>query len=335
MRRRWVAGAVAVVAVAAIGYVLVGDEPAEGVVLQGAFVDDNGSVFEADIDAIAAAGITKGCNPPANTRFCPDGLVTRGQMAAFLNRALGLPPGPDAFSDDDDSIFEADIDAIAAAGITRGCNPPANTRFCPDGLVTREQMAAFLNRALGLSAGPDAFVDDDLSIFEADIDAIAAAGITKGCNPPANTRYCPRDDVTRGQMAAFLRRALGLPGVVEAIPVGDHPEMRCSKDGSSCSLVVDLSASRSYRVEEGWYVVLPATNEELAGLGAGSTSFSLTRAGSTVGLSERPTYDDGGLRYRTWRGTVTFPAGTHSLVGRWRWQGDLELTTTVTVRAAG
>jgi hypothetical protein len=42
-----------------------------------------------------------------------------------------LPPGG-TFSDDDGNIHEADIDAIATAGITRGCNPPANTHFCPD-----------------------------------------------------------------------------------------------------------------------------------------------------------------------------------------------------------
>ena len=31
-------------------------------------------------------------------------------------------------------------------------------------------------------------------------------GVTVGCNPPANTNYCPEDNVTRGQMAAFMRR---------------------------------------------------------------------------------------------------------------------------------
>jgi len=114
------------------------------------FVDDDDSIFEADIERLAAAGITRGCNPPENTRFCPNDSVTRGQMAAFLVRALGLTDttGATNFIDDDDSIFEADIERLAAAGITRGCNPPENTRFCPHDLVTREQMAAFLRRAL-------------------------------------------------------------------------------------------------------------------------------------------------------------------------------------------
>ncbi len=35
------------------------------------------------------SAITKGCNPPVNDQFCPNSNVTRGQMAAFLHRALG------------------------------------------------------------------------------------------------------------------------------------------------------------------------------------------------------------------------------------------------------
>jgi len=53
------------------------------------FVDDDGSMFESSIDRLGAAGVTAGCNPPVNDRFCPDDYVTRGQVAAFLIRALG------------------------------------------------------------------------------------------------------------------------------------------------------------------------------------------------------------------------------------------------------
>jgi hypothetical protein len=170
-----------------------------------------GTLFFDDIEWLADSGITRGCNPPLNDRFCPNDFVTRGQMAAFLVRALNLPvAAPGAFTDDDESVFEQDIEALATAGITKGCNPPANDQFCPDSNVTREQMAAFLVRALDLPAGtPGAFTDDDGSIFEQDIEALATAGITKGCNPPANDLFCPGDAVTRGQMAAFLFRALG------------------------------------------------------------------------------------------------------------------------------
>jgi hypothetical protein len=50
--------------------------------------------------------------------------------------------------------------------------------------------------------------------FHEAIGWMADNGITLGCNPPANTNYCPDDNVTRGQMAAFLRR-LAESGVVE------------------------------------------------------------------------------------------------------------------------
>jgi uracil-DNA glycosylase len=177
------------------------------------FTDDNGSVFEAAIDKLATAGVTLGCNPPANTRFCPDDHVTRGQMAAFLGRALGYTDngGGDLFTDDNGSVFEAAIDKLATAGVTLGCNPPANTRFCPDDHVTRGQMAAFLGRAFGYtdSGAGDYFADDDGHVFETAIDRLRTAGVTQGCNPPANTRYCPDDFVTRGQMATFLKRAFG------------------------------------------------------------------------------------------------------------------------------
>ncbi len=113
------------------------------------FADDNDSVFEADIARLANAGITRGCNPPDNDLFCPDDPVTRGQMAAFLVRALGLTdPGDGEFSDDDGSVFEEDIARLAHAGVTRGCNPPDNDRFCPNDEVTRGEMAAFLVRAI-------------------------------------------------------------------------------------------------------------------------------------------------------------------------------------------
>ena len=90
----------------------------------------------------AGTGITYGC---ADGRFCPNGLVTRGQMAAFLVRAYALPAAnDDYFNDDSRSSFQDEINALRASGITYGCSV---SRFCPDGLVTRGQMVAFLHRA--------------------------------------------------------------------------------------------------------------------------------------------------------------------------------------------
>ena len=68
------------------------------------------------------------------TLSAPRMPVTRGQMAAFLIRALGYTDdgGGNQFTDDNGHVFEAAIDRLATAGVTLGCNPPANTKFCPD-----------------------------------------------------------------------------------------------------------------------------------------------------------------------------------------------------------
>jgi hypothetical protein len=176
----------------------------------GSFTDDDGSVHEGAIEAIAAEGITRGCNPPTDDRFCPDDPVTRGQMAAFLTRALDLEARPASYEDTMDSVFRHDVGAIAARGITRGCDPPRNRRFCPEEPVTRGQVAAFLVRAFGYAPNPPSFTDVAGSVFAEDIGALAAAGVTRGCDPPANTRFCPDRLVTRAEMATFLSRALDL-----------------------------------------------------------------------------------------------------------------------------
>lgn len=48
-----------------------------------------GSLFHGDIDAIADAGVTSGCGAG---KYCPDAFVTRGEMAAFMNRLGALAP---------------------------------------------------------------------------------------------------------------------------------------------------------------------------------------------------------------------------------------------------
>mgnify|MGYP003751598429 CR=1 FL=1 len=118
--------------------------PSEAVNL---FVDDDGSLFETEIETLYHNGITSGCTA---TAFCPLDVVTREQMAAFLVRGFSLtsPATPsEVFEDDDGSFFEADIETLYYNGVTSGCTA---TSFCPSEVVTREQMAGFMIRALAI-----------------------------------------------------------------------------------------------------------------------------------------------------------------------------------------
>ena len=239
----------------------------------GSFTDDDGNVHEGNIEAIAAVGITKGCNPPANNHYCPASSLTRGQMAAFVRRALDLPStATDYFVDDNDSVFEGDINAVAKAGITKGCNPPANDRFCPDGRITRGQLAAFLRRAFDYPSSPtDYFVDDNGSIYEGDINALAQAGVTKGCNPPTNNRYCPTNLVLRDQMASFFSRALGLSPIVPSprcptLPADNIWNRRVNdlpRDARSSQYIATIGANATLHADFGSGVWPPGSNSPI------------------------------------------------------------------------
>lgn len=180
------------------------------------FTDIAGQIFRQDILWLSGEDITLGCNPPSNDEFCPDEVVTRQTMSAFLVRGLGLTDNSHpAFADVPvDNVFAEDIGRLATANIARGCNPPDNDEFCPSRPLTRATLAALLVRALGLEANTHpGFVDVPAgSVFVEDIGRLATAGITQGCNPPDNDRFCPDDFVTRGQLAAFLHRALSFKG---------------------------------------------------------------------------------------------------------------------------
>ena len=138
----------------------------------GQFLDIRGHTFEDAIAWLAAEGITKGCNPPLNTRFCPDASVTRGEMAVFLVRATGLPASSrDYFTDDNGMFYESAVNRLYEAGITQGCGRRV---FCGDHKITRGEMAAFLARAYDLPrTGKDFFVDDVNSIFQRAINRVA------------------------------------------------------------------------------------------------------------------------------------------------------------------
>ncbi len=183
------------------------------------FVDDNHSIHQAAITELYARRLLFGCG---EKRACPDDHLTRAEFAALIHRVVRTPKGPDVFTDDDGIFAEEAINSLAAAGIMRGCNPPANTMICPDQPVTRAQVAAVVRRALGLPGGADAFTDDDGHWAEADIDALAAAGITRGCSA---TAYCPDRTMIRAEAATFLLRIDDMLRSLEVLsePLPDWP----------------------------------------------------------------------------------------------------------------
>jgi hypothetical protein len=186
-----------------------------GAAVRERFVDDNGTLHEANIAAIAERGITVGCNPPRNDRFCPGAAVTRAEMAAFLLRAIGQAPTPayrGYFTDvPAGQWFTPWVERLFELGIASGYG---DGTYRPTAPVSRAEMAALLLRALGVAdpAFPVAGVFADVPAgawFAPAVEQLRAAEITAGC-ATGPLRFCPADAVLREQMATFLARAFGL-----------------------------------------------------------------------------------------------------------------------------
>jgi len=296
--------------------------PAAAGTFNGSFEDDNGSVHEPDINGIAAVGITLGCG---GLNYCPLGSVTRGEMATFLVRALQLAPvATGAFTDIAGNIHAPNINALAQAGITTGCAPAA---FCPGEVVSREQMATFLARALDLPPATPAFADVGSGTHAADIGAIAAAGITQGCGPGL---FCPFAAVSREQMATFLVRAFEIEPIYPQINVvaGRHPF--CTKDGLLCSVNLVIPFRNQYEFREGFYDV---GNSGI--LETGGTRIEMTLNGLPLPTTDLGVVTAGVYRQRTFRAVTGLAPGVHVLVVRWLWNGVLEQTTSVTITIHG
>lgn len=168
------------------------------------------------IQAVYNAGVTAGCGVRL---YCPDASTTRAQMAVFLLKASQgsayvPPPCTGTIFNDvpcTGGAFDPWIEDLAGRGITGGCGGGA---YCPDALVTRAQMSAFLLKTEhGSSYVPPmcqgAFLDVSCpSLFADWIEQLATEGVTAGCG---GGNYCPSSPVTRAQMAVFLTKTFSLP----------------------------------------------------------------------------------------------------------------------------
>jgi beta propeller repeat protein len=107
-----------------------------------------------EIERLAELGVVQGCTlVPA--RYCPSDLVTRSQMAVFVVRALGLPavfPPTPSFADVPAEQYAYGwVEALKTIGVTRGCQSQPPLLYCPEVVVTRDQMAVFIQRGFGPS----------------------------------------------------------------------------------------------------------------------------------------------------------------------------------------
>lgn len=157
------------------------------------------------IDAMLAANVIQGF--PDGT-FQPAGSLTRAEFTKMLVLTVGLPVGSGETSFADvpaGAWFAPYVAAAVQAGIVDGTSA---TTFDPNGIVTREQMAVMLARAMHLTATAPLHFSDDASIAPwalQGVEQVVAAGYMAGF---PDGSFQPSATATRAQAATVLAMVL-------------------------------------------------------------------------------------------------------------------------------
>lgn len=140
-------------------------------------------------------------------------VLKRGEIVKpILKAALGdtfTPEVATGFEYDDvafDDFNAAWIEKFKTDGYTEGC---ALNRFCPEDVVTKEQLAKMISKVKNLMPSTTTHqglytdVPDSHPNFP-EIEALSIAGFTTGCSP---TKYCPQETVTIEILRSVLNAA--------------------------------------------------------------------------------------------------------------------------------
>ena len=175
-----------------------------------AFTDTVNHWAKADIDFVVSRGLLAGTG---DATFTPDGTTTRGMFVVALGRLAGIDPAAypsSRFNDVATTAYYAPyVEWAASKGIVSGTG---DKTFSPDATITREQMAAIMQRyadklgyTLPVAREAEIFADEGqiTSGMKNAVQAIQQAGIMSG---KGNNRFGPKDTATRAEAATVLRR---------------------------------------------------------------------------------------------------------------------------------
>lgn len=145
-------------------------------------------------------GLLNGSNGEING----NGLLTRAQLAAIVNRAFGADKAADLSGFTDvrpDAWYHNDMAVSVAMGAFQGANGKLN----PESPITREEAFAVLARAFGLDGDASALSDytDGGSVSSWAKSAVSAL-IDSGFVNGANGRLNPRSSITRAEFAKVI-----------------------------------------------------------------------------------------------------------------------------------
>jgi hypothetical protein len=183
------------------------------------FADIQNHWAQVDIEKLASRYIIKG---NTEDKFLPNDSITRAEFAALVVRALGLTEEDNdvLFTDIQNKWYESSVKAAYKAGIITGRSA---TKFAPDDIITRQEMAVMIIRAYAfindinldtIHTTQDIVFNDDSEISSwarLHVRLAASMGIING--RPGNI-FDPLGTATRAEGGVVIRRLLSELGIM-------------------------------------------------------------------------------------------------------------------------
>ena len=158
------------------------------------------------LNYLSKAGLLNKCSETSTA--CQAKILTREEAAAVVTIVGGLPlNAPNAYSDDDQNIYQSAINAIPNNGIHVCFNSPYE--YLPKEAVLRDEFACMIVRAMkegttdALAGSSEIYSDIGASRFQSNINTLTASNVVPECSSLTD-KYCPSRKISIGEVSYII-----------------------------------------------------------------------------------------------------------------------------------
>ena len=155
---------------------------------------------------LAKAGLINKCD--GNSSGCQAKTLTREEAAAIITVVGGIPQdSPNAYSDDDTSIYQSAINGLPYYGMQVCFGSPFE--ILPKETVARDEFACLIVRSIkagtttNLSGSIDKYSDEGASKWTNEINTLAANDVIPACSSISD-KFCPSRKISIGEVSYII-----------------------------------------------------------------------------------------------------------------------------------
>ena len=162
------------------------------------------------LNYLSKAGLLNVCNETSSA--CQAKTISREEAAAVVTVVGGVSlDAPNAYSDDDQSLYQQATNALPYYGMQVCFGSPFQIQ--PSETVSRDELACLLVKSIragateNLSGSIDKFSDEGASKWTNEINVLAANDVIPACSDLSD-KFCPSRKITIGEVSYIVNRLL-------------------------------------------------------------------------------------------------------------------------------